>query len=325
MKIQIMGAGGWGIALARHLSLAGHEVCLWAHDSEKAHRLEVTREAAELLPGVLLPERVQITREPCFQCNTVVYCVPSHAMKDIVEQFPFPLDTIRVSAAKGIENDTLLRMSERIALAAPGAPVTVFSGPSHAEEVGRGLPVCLVVAGKDDAVCKAVQACFGTPMFRVYTTDDVIGVELGGALKNIIAIAAGACEGLGLGDNAKAALITRGLAEMVRLGTALGAEPSTFYGLSGVGDLIVTCASRHSRNHRVGRRIAEGASLDDILKESPQVAEGIRASKSARRLAEIHGVDMPIAHAVYSTLFEGAGVRDAITGLMTRLMKAEWQ
>ena len=325
MRIQVLGAGGWGIALARHLCLAGHEVSLWARSAEKTSQLAVHLEDPVLLPGILLPDGVCVSQEPDSHCDLVVYAVPSHAMKETAERFAFSPDAIRVSVAKGIENDTLLRMSERIVLAAPGAPVTVLSGPSHAEEVGRGLPVCLVVAGEDETVCKTVQACFGTPAFRVYTSPDVIGVELGGTLKNIIAIAAGACEGLGLGDNAKAALITRGLAEMVRLGTALGAVPSTFYGLSGVGDLIVTCASRHSRNHRVGRRIAEGATLGDILRESPQVAEGIRTSKSARRLAEMHDIDMPIANAVYEALFEGAEVRKAITALMTRLMKAEWE
>jgi len=325
VRIQVLGAGGWGIALARHLCLAGHEVSLWARSAEKISRLAARREDPVLLPGILLPEEVCVSPEPDTLCDLVVYAVPSHAMKETVERFVFSRDAIRVSVAKGIENDTLLRMSERIALAAPDAPVTVLSGPSHAEEVGRGLPACLVVAGENDEVCNTVQVCFGTPSFRVYTSPDVIGVELGGTLKNIIAIAAGACEGLGLGDNAKAALITRGLAEMVRLGTALGAFPATFYGLSGVGDLIVTCASRHSRNHRVGRRIAEGATLEDILQESPQVAEGIRASKSARRLAEMHDIDMPIANAVYEALFEGAEVRKAITALMTRLMKAEWE
>lgn len=325
MRIQVLGAGGWGIALARHLCIARHEVSLWARSAEKISLLAAQREDPVLLPGILLPEEVCVSPEPDPQCDLIVYAVPSHAMKETVERFEFPVDAVRVSVAKGIENDTLLRMSQRIALAAPGAPVTVLSGPSHAEEVGRGLPACLVAAGENDEVCKTVQACFGTPMFRVYTSPDVIGVELGGTLKNIIAIAAGACEGLGLGDNAKAALITRGLAEMVRLGTALGAFPATFYGLSGVGDLIVTCASRHSRNHRVGRRIAEGATLADILQESPQVAEGIRASKSARRLAAMHDIDMPIANAVYEALFEGAEVRKAITALMTRLMKAEWE
>ena len=324
MKIQVMGAGGWGIALARHLCRNGHEVCLWVRNPEKALVLAERRESPDLLPGVLLPREITVAGTPDCDPDMVVYAVPSHAMKETVETYSFPDAAVRVSTAKGIENDTLLRMSERIALAAPGAPVAVLSGPSHAEEVGRDLPTCVVAAGQDPDITKRVQECFGGPAFRVYTSSDVVGVELGGALKNIIAIAAGACEGFGLGDNAKAALITRGLAEMVRLGAACGAEPATFAGLSGLGDLVVTCASRHSRNHRLGCRIAQGASVAEALNASPQVAEGVRAAKSARSLAEQHHVDMPIASAVYSTLFEDADARNAITSRRTRLMKAEW-
>ena len=324
MNIQVMGAGGWGIALARHLALAGHNTHLWARNPEKARRLAECREEPALLPGVFLPDDVTVAEEPVPTCDVVLYAVPSHAMKDTLERYSFPLSTIRVSTAKGIENETLLRMSERIELTEPGAPITVLSGPSHAEEVGRDLPTCVVVAGRDPGICVCVQQAFSTPVFRVYTSGDVIGVELGGALKNIIAIAAGACEGFGLGDNAKAALITRGLAEMVRLGKACAAKPETFSGLSGLGDLVVTCASRHSRNHRLGCRIAQGNTLEEILAGGAQVAEGVRAAKSARALAARHHVDMPIAAAVYETLYEGADARASITSLMSRLMKAEW-
>jgi glycerol-3-phosphate dehydrogenase (NAD(P)+) len=325
MKIQVMGSGGWGIALARLLLKNGHSVSLWGRNPHKIHRLAYDREDRGLLPGVLIPAEIAIVEKPELNCDMIVYAVPSHAMKETVEKFSFRREAIRVSTAKGIETDTLLRMSERIALAAPESPVAVISGPSHAEEVGRDLPTCAVVAGTDVSVCRSVQESFGSATFRVYTSTDIIGVELGGALKNIIAIAAGACEGFGLGDNAKAALITRGLAEMVRLGVACGAEASTFSGLSGLGDLVVTCASRHSRNHRVGMRIAQGLTLSEILLETSQVAEGIRASKSVHRLAGIHEIEMPIANAVYSTLFEGLVARIAITALMTRLMKAEWE
>lgn len=325
MKIQVMGAGGWGIALARHACRLGHETVLWGRNPEKMQRLARERQSPELLPGILLPPEVRVVTEPEKTADLVLYAVPSKGMKDTLEQYPFPLSVPRISAAKGIEQDSLLRMSERIALSAPGAPVVVLSGPSHAEEVGRDLPTCIVVAGTDAALLQQVQQSLGAPHFRVYTSPDVIGVELGGALKNIIALAAGACEGFGLGDNARAALITRGLAEMRRLGVACGAEASTFAGLGGLGDLVVTCASHHSRNYRVGLQIAAGRTLEQIQADSVQVAEGIETARSAWRLARRHAVEMPVVKAVHDTLFEGLDARSAITGLMTRLMKAEWE
>lgn len=325
MKIQVMGAGAWGIALARHLSLLGHDCTLWGRDANKLQELAVTRVSPQLLPGVVLPEQVQVATTPDQEVDFVLYAVPSRGMKDTLAHYSFPASIPRISAAKGIEQDSLLRMSERIEAQVPGAPVLVLSGPSHAEEVGRDLPTCLVVAGKDPGLLQEVQLLLGAPHFRVYTSRDVVGVELGGALKNVIALAAGACAGFGLGDNARAALITRGLAEMKRLGLACGAEAATFAGLSGLGDLVVSCASMHSRNYRVGLRIAEGAGLDQISKEMVQIAEGVGTAQSARSLARRFQVDMPIVSAVYDTLFEGLDAREAITGLLARLMKSEWE
>lgn len=323
MRIQVVGAGGWGLALARLLALNGHDVRLWCREEDNPAVLRETRQNAALLPGVSLPESVEVCRVVDPEVEVVVLAVPSHAMRAVAGAYPFSAGTIRVSVAKGIENGTLLRMSQVLEETGGGGAVVALSGPSHAEEVGRDLPASVVAAGRDEAACETVQRAFMSPVFRVYTSPDVVGVELGGALKNVIAIAAGACDGLGLGDNAKAALITRGLAEIARLGVAMGADPLTFSGLSGMGDLIVTCASRHSRNRAVGEKIALGWDLDRIVSSSPMVAEGVRTTRSARDLSERYGVEMPITRAVYSVLFEGADVREVVTSLMTREAKPE--
>ena len=324
MNIQVIGAGGWGLALTRRLALNGHAVRLWCREEDNPDALRDTRESPALLPGVLLPESVEIVRDIDPDADLAVYAVPSHVMRHAADKFRFSPRTPRVSVAKGIENDTLLRMSQVIAQVAPeGGPIVALSGPTHAEEVGRELPASIVAAGADAAARELVQQAFFAPIFRVYTSPDIIGVELGGSLKNVIAIAAGACDGFELGDNAKAAMMTRGLAEIARLGVACGAEPLTFAGLSGMGDLIVTCASHHSRNRRVGELIAKGQTLDEILGGSPMVAEGVRTTRSAKALAEKMGVDMPLTNAVYSVLFEGASARDALTGLMLREARPE--
>jgi len=324
MNIQVIGAGGWGLALARRLAFNGQAVRLWCRNADSADALRGTRENSALLPGVHLPESVEIAPDIYPDAELAVYAVPSHAMRHAAQTLRFSPRTVRVSVAKGIEIDTLLRMSEVIAQAAPaGGPVVSLGGPTHAEEVGRDLPASIVAASTDLNARELTQCAFFAPVFRVYTSPDIIGVELGGALKNVIAIAAGVCDGFELGDNAKAMLMTRGLAEIARLGVACGAEPLTFAGLSGMGDLIVTCASRHSRNRRVGELIAQGKTLEEILGGSPMVAEGVRTAKSARALAQKMGVDMPLTNAVHAVLYEGVSALGAITGLMLRHAKPE--
>jgi glycerol-3-phosphate dehydrogenase (NAD(P)+) len=323
MKIEVIGAGSFGIALARLLALAGHEVSLWARSDGQRAELLTTRRSAAYLPGVVLPERVEIVEVPGDAADMHVLAVPSHALRMVLEEYPLAAGSIRLSVAKGIEVETLLRMSEVLAACAPGGPVVALSGPSHAEEVGRDLPASLVAASADSAAAEAVQEAFRGPSMRVYTSDDVVGVELGGALKNVIAIAAGACEGLGLGDNAKAALVTRGLAEIGRLGQALDADPLTFAGLSGMGDLIATCFSGHSRNRAVGEAIARGETLEQILGRTTMVAEGVRTTRSAVALAHRAGVEMPICESAHEVLFNGAPPAVALARLMMRDAKPE--
>ncbi|MCF6286634.1 MAG: NAD(P)-dependent glycerol-3-phosphate dehydrogenase [Candidatus Hydrogenedentes bacterium] len=323
MQIQIIGGGSWGLALTRLLALNGQSVQLWCRQEDDPDQLRRTRESKAYLPGVLIPEEVKIEDTVNSDANMVIYAVPSHAMRVVVPTFAFNGTPFRVSVAKGIENETLLRMSEVIEELAPGSPVVSLSGPSHAEEVGRGLPASVVAASANADARHAVQEAFFCNSFRVYSSPDIVGVELGGSLKNVVAIAAGVCDGFELGDNAKSALITRGLAEMARLGVACGANPLTFAGLSGMGDLITTCTSKHSRNRAVGEAIARGKSLDDIVRESRMVAEGIRTTQSTHALAQKMGVDLPLAEATYGVLFEGLPAREAIESLMAREAKPE--
>lgn len=323
MDIQIVGAGSWGLALARLLALKGHRVRLWSRPEDRPDALRATRHSPFFLKDMKLPDSVDVSSEVNSDAEVAVYAVPSHAMRAVVAQHSFSPGTYRVSVAKGIENDTLLRMSEVIAEVAGDCTVLSLSGPSHAEEVARDLPASVVVAGRDLAACSRVQDAFICRTFRVYTSPDLVGVEIGGALKNVIAIAAGVCDGYGFGDNAKAALITRGLAEVSRLGVAMGADPLTFAGLSGMGDLIATCESRHSRNRAVGEQLAKGLRLDDILKASPMVAEGVRTTLSARALGEAYKVELPIAEQVYRVLFEGTNPHEAVDELMLREAKPE--
>ena len=323
MHIQILGAGSFGIALARVLALNGHAVSLWGRNPERQAALRATRRSADYLPEVALPERVDVVDEPLFACDMTVIAAPSHALRSVIAPLNLSQCGVLVSLTKGIEQGTLLRMSEVIAEHAPGQSVVALSGPSHAEEVGRDKPASLVAASLDAAAAEMAQQAFRGPTMRVYTSEDVIGVELGGALKNVIAIAAGASDGLELGDNAKAALITRGLAEISRLGVACGANPLTFAGLSGMGDLIATCCSGHSRNRAIGEAVAKGKSLDEVLGSMKMVAEGVKTTLSARALAAKHGVDLPIAEAVHQALFEGVSPAVALARLMMREAKPE--
>lgn len=319
----MIGGGSWGLALARLLAVNGHEVRLWCREEDGPEELARTRLSPRYLPGIELPPGVEVAREIDAEAEIAVFAAPSHVLRQVADRFRFSPETIRVNVAKGIENDTLLRMSQVLRQVQGPCPVATLSGPSHAEEVARDLPATAVAASGDDAVCQTVQAAFMSQTFRVYTSADLIGVELGGSLKNVFAVAAGICDGMGLGDNAKAALITRGLAEMARLGMALGANPLTFAGLSGMGDLIVTCQSRHSRNRALGEAIARGEAAEEYLARTVMVAEGVRTARSAHALAQRHEVEMPITREVYRVLFEGGDPRDAVAALMEREAKSE--
>ncbi|MDZ7374856.1 MAG: NAD(P)-dependent glycerol-3-phosphate dehydrogenase [candidate division KSB1 bacterium] len=331
-RFTILGGGSWGTALAILLHSAGYSVSILELQTERAEELRQTRENRIGLPGVHIPEAVVITDQPDLAlrgCQWLVVALPSHVVRQALRRIAdLPLDWDRitvVSGTKGLEVDTFARMSEVIEEELPISPqqIAVLSGPSHAEEVSRGIPTAVVAASRSEEVARKTQRAFMTPRFRVYASQDVIGVELGGALKNVVAIAAGICDGLGFGDNTKAALQPRGLVEMVRLGKALGADPMTFAGLSGMGDLIVTCMSRHSRNRRFGEYIGQGLSFDDALRRMTMVAEGVRTARAAFQLSQRLGVDMPITAEVYRILYEGKKPLDALFDLMTRHPKME--
>lgn len=323
MRIQVVGSGSWGLALARLLTLNEHEVSVWCREEDNPDKLRETRESPIFLPGVKIPESIDIVTKIDATVEIAVLAVPSHVMRAVVGSHPFSPETIRVNVAKGIENETLLRMDEVIHDVSRPCPVVVLSGPSHAEEVARELPASVCAAGTDSEACDKVQQAFQCSFFRVYTTPDVIGVELGGSLKNVIAIAAGVSDGFKLGDNAKSALVTRGLAEISRLGVAMGADAQTFAGLSGMGDLITTCLSKHSRNRAVGERLASGMNVEQALAASPMVAEGVRTTKSAYALSKKYDIEMPITHQVHRVLFQDADPKEAVAQLMMREAKPE--
>jgi glycerol-3-phosphate dehydrogenase (NAD(P)+) len=321
--ISIVGAGSWGTAIAILMANKGFNVKLWVRDKELIERINETRENAEYLPGAILPKNIVVASDMEYCCSgseSVIIAAPSHAMRDICSQMKdFTLKgQIIVSLAKGIENDTLLRMSQVINEFMPENEVAVVSGPSHAEEVAKGIPTAVVASSKKRIVAEYIQDVFMTPMFRVYANPDIVGVELGGALKNIIALGAGIIDGLGLGDNTKAAVMTRGIVEMARLGESLGASRNTFAGLSGIGDLIVTCTSMHSRNRRAGIAIGQGKSLEEVLGGTRMVIEGVRTTKSAYQLAKKQGIEMPITQEIYNLLFNKADIRDSVMNLTTR-------
>ena len=330
MKAAVLSDGGWGTALALTLATNGHDVHLWGPFPEYVAEMARRRENVRFLPGVPLPERLVLTgmmADAVAGADVIVLASPSQYMRAILVQLAsraYRSDAVFVDVAKGIEVGTLLRMSELAAECISPARYAVLSGPSHAEEVARGIPTTVVAASDNADVAATVQAFFMNDVFRVYTSEDVAGVELGGALKNVLALAAGICDGMGFGDNTKAALMTRGIVEMARLGVALGGRAETFSGLSGIGDLIVTCMSRHSRNRRVGEELGQGRSLDDIIQNmGGQVAEGVRTTDSAYRLAQREGVDVPIIRQVHAALYEGIDPRDAVRQLMTREAKSE--
>jgi glycerol-3-phosphate dehydrogenase (NAD(P)+) len=330
MNAAVIGAGGWGTTLARILDERGHHVTLWARREEFALELSRARENTLYLPGIPISSSIDVTHNAhkLAHNDLYVFALPTQATREVaLELSPQIMHgrAIFVSASKGVERGTMARVTEilRDALGVDGTRTVALSGPSHAEEVARGIPTAIVAASEDHAVAKEVQSAFLLPYFRVYSSSDIIGVELAGALKNVIAICAGITDGAGFGDNTKAALMTRGLAEMRRLGIALGAEEHTFSGLAGLGDLVVTCSSKHSRNRRVGEEIGSGRSLADILQETKMIAEGVPTTEAARSLAELHKIEMPIVEETYKILFDGKDPREATNDLMTRNPKSE--
>jgi glycerol-3-phosphate dehydrogenase (NAD(P)+) len=328
-KIAVLGDGAWGTAIALVLAQdPDHRVAIWSARTENARLLQEHRENVRLLPGVPIPETIELTADigqALRGAGLVVTAIPTVYLRETLRRIRPAFDPRLpvVSLTKGLEIDSFLRPTEMVRDVLGPAQVAVLSGPSHAEEVSRGKPTTVVVASEDLDFARRLQAHFHTERFRVYTNLDVVGVELAGALKNVIGIAAGISDGLGLGDNAKAALLTRGLAEMARFGIALGAEHQTFFGLAGLGDLVTTCVSRHGRNHAVGERLARGEKLAEILAGTAMVAEGVYTTRSVHDRAVRMGIDMPITAEIYRVLYEAHDPRAAVDALMLREPRSE--
>ncbi len=324
-KITVLGSGGWGMALAMVAEANGQETVLWTPFAEECEALLQNRGNERLLKGIRLPENIEITTDIKRVEGSLITVIatPSFAVRETARRLSATSNYgIVVCVAKGFEKGSLLRLSQVIGEEIKDSPVVTLSGPSHAEEVARGVPTMLSAAGENADACKEVQRAFSNGFMRVYTNPDIIGVELGGAVKNVLAVAAGICDGMGLGDNSKAALITRGLAEMSRLGVAMGAAPETFSGLAGLGDLIVTCTSKHSRNNRFGNLVGHGVPIEEALREVGTV-EGYFAAKMTKELSEKYEVEMPIAEVCYSVLYEGLPLMRTVEFLMTRPFKGE--
>jgi len=329
MKIAVLGDGGWGTALAILLSERGNDVFLWSNFPEYVDVLKSKRENIKFLPGIAIPEPVLIESNidiALKDAEFVVLAIPSKYMRDVCKKVKISKKTkCALSVAKGLEIGSLKRMSEVISEEIPGLPVAVLSGPSHAEEVGKKLPTAVVVASQDIKMAEYVQSIFMGDRFRVYTTSDVVGVEIGGSLKNVIAIAVGVCDGLGLGDNSRTALMTRGLAEIARLGVSMGARRETFTGLSGMGDIIVTCISKYGRNLRFGHMLAEGKTIQSALSSTEMVFEGVTTANAAYELGQKCNVDMPITNEVYQVIYKNKPYKQAIQDLMKRAPKQEME
>ncbi|NQT46532.1 MAG: NAD(P)-dependent glycerol-3-phosphate dehydrogenase [Candidatus Omnitrophica bacterium] len=328
MNIAVIGDGGWGTTLAILLCGKGMKVSLWGAFPDYIKTIKITRENVKFLPGVILPDNITIVSDVKVALNgaeVVVLAVPSQYMREVLLKIKkdVPKGALIVSVSKGIENKTLMRMSEVIFDVLGKPELAVLSGPSISYEVAREIPTTVVAVSKKERTAKKVQDIFITEKFRVYTGTDIVGVELGGALKNVVAIAAGICDGMGFGANAKAALLTRGLVEIARLGATMGAKRETFYGLSGLGDLVTTCVSPHGRNRWFGEEIGKGRKRNEIESETEMVIEGIATAKSAYELAKKHKVDMPITGQIYSILYESKNPKEAVKELMTRQKKAE--
>ncbi len=325
MKAVVVGSGAWGTALAIRLCKNGHDVTLWSHRKDRIPEMNATRRNPRL-PGAVLPEQLTISSDyGCIRgCKLVVMASPSFPARSVAENAAPYLeeDAVVVCVTKGLEADTHMRMSQVVA-EATGREVVVLTGPSHAEEVAGDIPTGLVAASENQQLAEFVQDAFAADVLRVYTSSDPVGAELGAALKNVIALCAGITDGLGCGDNTKAMLMTRGMTETARLGVSMGARKDTFAGLTGVGDLIVTCTSMHSRNRRAGILIGQGKDAQTAMKEVGAVVEGYYAAKSAYELGKSQGIDMPITEAAYRVLYENANAADTFAGLMTRGRKAE--
>ncbi|MCU6763679.1 Glycerol-3-phosphate dehydrogenase [NAD(P)+] [uncultured Roseburia sp.] len=327
-KVSVIGAGSWGTALAAVLQKNGNDVTVWSIIKEEVEMLSSKREHLDKLPGVKLSEKIVFTTDlesAVKGMDMLVLAVPSPFIRSTSKNMcPFVSEgQLIVNVAKGIEEDTLMPLPDIIKQEIPQAETAVLSGPSHAEEVGIGLPTTVVAGARKKEIAEYIQSLFMNQSFRVYTSPDMIGIELGAALKNVIALAAGMADGLGYGDNTKAALITRGIKEISRLAIAMGAKAETLSGLSGIGDLIVTCASKHSRNRRAGMLMGQGYSMDAAMKEVKMVVEGVYSAKAAMGLAKKYGVSMPIIEQVNAVLFEDYPVKDAVVNLMLRDKKTE--
>ena len=325
VKVTVLGSGGWGMALALCANDNGCKVTLWSPFEQEVQMLKTKRTNEKLLKGICIPEEIDITSDlSVVEGGTItIIAVPSTAVREVAEKLKGYKDFgIVVNVSKGFEKESLRRLSEVISEELPESPVVALTGPSHAEEVARKIPTSIVAASKSLAAAQAVQGIMSNKNLKIYTSGDIIGAELGGALKNIIAIASGICSGLGLGDNTRAALITRGMAEMARLGVCMGAKEYTFSGLTGIGDLIVTCMSEHSRNNRFGRLLGEGVSLQEALERIGTV-EGYYAAEMAHGLALKFGIELPIISECYAVMYEGKGVKEALISLMERPGRSE--
>ncbi len=329
-KIGVLGGGSWGSALAILLANKGLEVDIWLRNQKQIEDIKLRRENTKYLPGVKFPRNLNVSNDIEKTINhkdIILLATPSHGIREILLNHKKYIseDMIIVNVAKGIENNSLMRISEVVNEILPNNKYAMLSGPSHAEEVAIEIPTTIVSSSVDKQVAEYVQDIFMTPFFRVYTNPDVIGVELGGSLKNIIALGAGVSDGLGYGDNTKAALMTRGLFEMARLGEKMGANINTFSGLAGIGDLIVTCTSMLSRNRKAGILIGQGKTVEEAIDEVGMVVEGIKTTKSAYELAKKYGIDMPITEELYGVLYEGKEVKDSVPNLMERDKKIEME
>jgi len=327
-KVAVIGSGSWGTALAVMLQKHGHDVVIWSRRQNAVEQMQKERENKEYLPGVILPEGLKFTAErenAVKDAEIIILSVPSKAVRQTAMDFAphFKPNQVLVNVAKGLEENSLKRLSQVIQECVPQCQVCVLSGPSHAEEVAREIPTTCLIASENAETAKMVQGEFMNPRFRLYTNTDMVGVEMGAALKNVMALAAGISDGLGFGDNTKAAIMTRGIAEMSRLGIEMGGKLETFAGLSGIGDLIVTCTSMHSRNRRAGILLGQGKSLAETLAEIKMVVEGVNTVEAAYTLAKEHNVEMPITNAIYEVLFQGKNAEQAVLDLMSRDGKAE--